>query len=84
MHDGGRRARQNFDVRHVGGQRAAHSRDELRPQRFERGARVAKDVGWRLRDDFDRPSSSARMAACVPGPACALTMTMGRGDSDMM
>src|SRR5439155_8320957 len=30
------------------------------------------------------PSSSARMAAPVPGPAWALTTTMGRGVSDMM
>src|SRR5439155_346094 len=30
------------------------------------------------------PSSSARIAAPVPGPACALTTTIGRGDSDMM
>ena len=30
------------------------------------------------------PSSNARMAAPVPGPACALTTTMGRGVSDMM
>ena len=30
------------------------------------------------------PSSRARIAAAVPGPACALTTTMGRGDSDMM
>src|SRR5439155_131134 len=30
------------------------------------------------------PSSSARIAAPVPGPAWALTTTMGRGASDMM
>src|SRR5712691_3058753 len=30
------------------------------------------------------PSSRARIAAAVPGPACALTTTIGRGDSDMM
>ena len=30
------------------------------------------------------PSSSARIAASVPGPAWALTTTMGRGASDMM
>jgi hypothetical protein len=30
------------------------------------------------------PRSSARIAVAVPGPACALTTTIGRGDSDMM
>src|SRR5437879_3260092 len=30
------------------------------------------------------PSSRARIAAAVPGPAWALTTTIGRGDSDMM
>jgi len=30
------------------------------------------------------PSSRARIAVAVPGPAWALTTTMGRGDSDMM
>ena len=30
------------------------------------------------------PSSRARIAAPVPGPACALTTTIGRAASDMM
>ncbi len=54
-------------MRHVGGQRAAYSRDELRRQRFERGARVAKDVGRRLRDDFDRPQLQCPNGRLRPG-----------------
>jgi hypothetical protein len=55
MHDPSRRPRQHLDVRHVGGERAAHRRDELRRERRQRGARVAEAIGgWRrLGDDLD-------------------------------
>src|SRR5258705_10358216 len=41
-------------------------------------------VGGGLATISTAPSSNARIAVAVPGPAWALTTTMGRGDSDMM
>ena len=69
------------DAADIGGDRRPQRLEQLRrdAERARSGPRPSS-----LGTSSTAPSSSARIALGDPVPACALTTTTGRGDSDMM
>ena len=76
-----RRAGQHRQAMNVGGASRAERTEQ--PIREPAGGR-RRVRSSSLATRSTAPSSSARIAAAVPGPAYELTTTIGRGDSDMM